>query len=104
MIKSHSVEIKTRTKATGSEGEVTFTYATAKTILADVQPARLSEVEAAMWGVTDLAAVAKKMFTDRDTSIVMFNQALVESETYEVKGINHWPTHSEFLLIPVQGV
>ena len=44
------------------------------------------------------------MFTERDTSVQMLNRAVVDGETYEIRGVNHWPNHSEFLMIPVQGL
>jgi len=83
---------------------VTFTFATLKTIRADVQPARLTAAQAEAWGIIDLDAQAKKMFTDRDTSILMLMRAVVDGETYEMRGVNHWPNHSEFIMMPVQGL
>lgn len=104
MIKSQSVTIQSRVTVTGTEGEQTYTFATLKTIMADVQPANLTQSQAATWGITDLAASAKKMFTERDPSIALLMRAVVESETYEIRGSNHWPRHSEFILVPVQGI
>jgi len=104
MIKSQSVTIQNRVTVTGTEGEQTYTFATLKTIMADVQPARLSPETLAMWGITDLSSNAKKMFTERDTGILSSYRAVVDGDTYEIRAVNHWPHHSEFILTPVQGI
>jgi len=104
MIKSHSVLIQSRTTVTGTEGEHTYTFATLKTIKADVQPAQLTQAELAQWGLTDLSANAKKMYFDRDTTILLAARAIVDSETYEIRAVNFWPNHGEAILIPVQGI
>jgi hypothetical protein len=104
MIKSHSVLIQARTLVTGSEGEHTYTFATLKTIMADVQPAQLTEAQAAIWGITDLASDAKKMYYEKDASIIRLMRAVVGGETYEIRGINIWPVHSEAIMVPVQGI
>jgi hypothetical protein len=104
MIKSHSVLIQARTTVVGTEGEQTYTYATLKTIKAGVQPNSLSPVELAAWGITDLAADSKIMFYDNDSSILRLMRAVVDGLTYEICAMNKWPTHSEAILTPVQGI
>lgn len=104
MIKSHFVTIQSRTATTGTEGERTYTYATLKSITADVQPASLSSNQLAAWGLTDMASNLKTMYYDKDAAILMSMRAVVEGETYEIRGINRWPTHDEAILSPVQGV
>jgi hypothetical protein len=104
MIKSHSVVIQSRTTITGTEGEHTYTFATFKTIVADIQPAQLSAIQIEAWGLTDLAAYAKKMFYDRDNTILLTMRAVVDGETYEIRAINLWPNHGEAILTPVQGI
>lgn len=104
MIQSHSVTIQSRTTVRGTEGEQTFTFATLKTIAADVQPAQLTKTESERWGITDLAANSKKMFYESDSTILLLMRALVDGETYEIRGINVWPRHSEAILVPVQGL
>lgn len=104
MIKSHFVTIQSRTATTGTEGERTYAFAKLKDIVADVQPASLSPNQLAAWGLTDLSANLKTMYYDKDASIVMTQRAIVEGETYEIRGVNRWPTHDEAILSPVQGV
>lgn len=77
MIRSHSVLIQSRTVSRGPEGEVGYTFATLKTIVADVQPAQLTAAQAEAWGVTDLAANTKKMFFESDATITLLMRALV---------------------------
>jgi hypothetical protein len=104
MIKSHSVVIQSRTNVTGTEGEHTYTFATFKTIKAGVQPAQLTQVQLQAWGLVDLVSNSKKMFFDRDPSILVTMRAVVDGETYEIRAINLWPTHGEAILSPVQGI
>lgn len=103
MIQSHSVLIQARTAVVGTEGERTYTYATLKTIMADVQPASLSPTQLAAFGLTDLQANLKTMYYNRDTTILLQMRAVVDGETYEIRGVNRWPTHDEAILTPVQG-
>ena len=103
MIRSHSVLIQSRTVSRGSEGEVGYTFATLKTIVADVQPAQLTAAQAEAWGVTDLAANTKKMFFESDATITLLMRAVTGGETYEIRALNVWPRHSEAILVPVQG-
>lgn len=104
MIKSHSVLIQSRTASVGTEGEQNFSYATLKTIIADVQPVTLCQAQIDAFGATDTAANAKKMFFASDATIVLFQRATVSGEVYEIRGINVWPRHSEAILVPIQGV
>lgn len=104
MILRHSVLIQSRTASTGSEGEKTFTYATLKTIKADVQPTSMSPEELKAWGVTDGAANAKAMFYVRDAAITTLMRAVVDGETFEIRNVNPWNIHNRALLVPVQGL
>lgn len=104
MIESHFINIQSKTVVIGTEGERTYTWATFKSIVADVQPAQLSQNQLTAWGFTDLSANMKKMFYNKDTSITVGMRAVVDGETYDIRGSNHWPTHSEYLLVPVQGI
>jgi len=104
MIKSHSVAIQSRAIVVGTEGEQTYTYTALKTIKAGVQPNSLSPVELAAWGITDLVADSKIMFYDNDATILRLMRAVVDGVTYEIRATNKWPTHSEAILTPVQGI
>ena len=104
MIQSHYVAIQSRTTVVGTEGEQTYTFAALKAITADVQPAQLTPVQLEAWGLTDLAANAKKMFYSSDSAILLSMRAVVDGETYEIRAINRWPNHDEAILVPVQGI
>jgi hypothetical protein len=104
MIKSHSVLIQSRITTTGTEGEKVYTFATLKTIKAGIQPNSLSPVELAAWGIVDLIADSKIMFYNSDATILRLMRAVVLGVTYEIRAQNTWPTHSEAILVPVQGI
>lgn len=104
MILRHTVTIQSRTGATGSEGERTFSFATLKTIPADVQPVTLTPAQLQAWGMTDLASGAQRMFYTPDDSIQILHRVVFGSETYEIRNINKWRIHYEATLTPVQGV
>jgi hypothetical protein len=104
MIQKDTVVIQSRTKTTDAEGVVGYTFATLKTIVADVQPANLTESQLKQWSLTDLAANAKKMFYAKDSQIIIGLRAVTGGETYEIRGTNQWPRHDEAIMIPVQGL
>ena len=104
MILRHTVTIQSRTGTTGSEGERTFSFATLKTIPADVQPVTLTPAQLQSWGMTDLQANAKKMFFAPDDSIQILHRVVFGGESFEIRNINPWRVHYEATLTPVQGV
>ena len=104
MIKSHSVDIYSRTEVIGTEGERTYTFALLKTIRCDVQPNSFSEVQLKAWGITDNASDVRIVFFDKDATILRLMRAVVDGETYEIRAINRWPNHDEMILTPVQGI
>jgi head-tail adaptor len=104
VIKSHAVQIQRYSQAKNAEGIVVKTFAALKTIWADVQPKALSEVQAQAWGVNAQAMNTKWLGFDSDASIQELYRAIVDGVTYEIRGLNVWPMHSEALLIPVSGV
>jgi hypothetical protein len=104
MTQAFSVTIQSRSVSVDSEGIQNFTYSTLKTIMADVQPASLSTSELQIYGVNDLTANARRMYYNPDSSIDILTRLVIDSHTYEVRGVNFWPRHSEALLFPLQGV
>jgi len=104
MTQAFSVTIQSRTVSVDSEGIQNFTYSTLKTIMADVQPASLNTSELRLYGANDLSSNAKRMYYSPDPSIDLLTRLVIDSHTYEVRGVNFWPRHSEALLFPLQGV
>jgi len=104
MILRHSVVIQSRTASTGTEGEKTFSFATLKTIKADVQPSSMSPEELKAWGIVDTTANVRAMFYARDAAVRTAMRAVVDGETYEIRNINPWNIHDRALLVPVQGL
>lgn len=105
MILSETITVQNKTETRDDEGVLIASWATFKSgVAASVQPAALTSIDATAWGVTDLAANAKKIFIYRDTSISELMRIVAWDGTYEVRGINHWPIHTEILAIPVQGI
>ncbi len=104
MILGFSATIQSKTSTRNDEGIDVDTWATLKTVSCNVQPARLDQTELQAFGLTDIAANAKKVYLLRDTSINENHRAVLWDGTYEIRGINHWNIHTVFIAVPVQGV
>lgn len=105
MILRHLVTIQSRTLVTGSEGEHTYTYATAKSNYAcDIQPISASPEELRAWGLVDLAANSRGMYFPHDATITALERVVYDGETFEIRNINRWSIHDKALLVPVQGI
>lgn len=103
MIAQTQVEIYSFSAAKNSQGIPIKTYSLLKTIWADVQPKALTEVQATAWGVDVKGPDSKLVFYDTDPAIHELYRAIVNGMTYDIRGINVWPRHSEMILVPVPG-
>ena len=98
--------IYAKTDVIGASGIVAPTFSVLYSSLGvGWQPAALNDAIASQFGVTAHSAEAKKMFFDNDPAIKMLQRVTVvgDSNTYEIRGVNVWPGHSEALLIKVEG-
>lgn len=104
MILTESITFQSRTQTIDSEGIIVDTWGTFKSgVPASVQPVRLNQTQLEAWGLTDLSANAKTIFVYRDTSISERMRIVAWDGIYEIRGINHWPIHTEIVAVPVQG-
>lgn len=105
-----TVTIYEPTTSINDEGEVITEYKQGGTIKGDVQPARLSESEIKLYGLSERSASCKKFFySGYCPAIKEGNRASVESsleggsvKVYEIQPMNAWPRHGECLLVPVE--
>lgn len=104
MIKSHRVDLEYFTQTKNAQGIVVKAFVPYKTIYANVQPKALNEMQLQAWGINAQNANTKIMFFDTDPAIHESYRAIVEGSTYELRGLNKWPSHSEAILIPLSGV
>lgn len=103
MILRHYVSWLTATITHGTEGQVIKTWAVLKTTRADVQPARLSENDVKLFGISSQQSGAKNIYFKSDTAIVEGLRAYTGSALYDVRGVNGWDIHGVALAIPVIG-
>jgi len=104
MILGDLITVQSSTSTVDNYGLSSKTWSTFKTINASFQPANLTQVEAAAWGITDLASNAKKVYFYKDTTVTNLMRIVFGGESYEIRGLNHWPIHTEVLAIPIQGI
>lgn len=105
MILTETIAIEQKTVALDNEGRQVDTWTTLISALpASFQPAGLNPAQATMYGITDNAANAKKVFCYRNETIIELMRINYGGRYYEIRGINHWPIHTEMIAIPVQGV
>ena len=101
------VELFVPTNITTSRGTVVKGFTTSsETIIADVQPKGLSEYVLAEWGInnipTDSRVVYYMGFSD---TLKIGNRARVDGVmVFEIRGVQVWSSHTEALLVPVQGL
>jgi hypothetical protein len=76
-----------------------------ETIIADVQPATLTQAQLQEWGYSTLTSDPKKLFVmGSDAYLTLGNRVRVNGDkVYDVRGTNIWPVHQENYLLPVQG-
>lgn len=109
MITDTSVSLYQKVTTKSAKGLSVPSYATlTATFQANVQPVSLSQSQMSQWGVTDMAANAKKMFYYPNASVRMLDRIKdAQGDWYEVRGINQWGVppfnHYEAILVPVQG-
>ena len=104
------VEIYAETVTINDEGETISKYEKVATLKGDVQPARLSESEVKMYGLSEKNASVKKFFYDGFCEYIKKgNRASVTSAlengtttVYEIEPMNAWPRHGECLLVKVE--
>jgi hypothetical protein len=104
MIKNTLVEIQSHSEAKNSQGIVVKTFTKLKDVWVNFQPKTLSSVQASAWGVNDQTANSKWMGFDPDETIRELYRVIAKGRTYEIRGLNPWPSHGEAFLIPVQGI
>mgnify|MGYP003589771507 CR=1 FL=1 len=75
------------------------------TIVADVQPKSLSEAQLKQWGLSTLSQDAKVVYDFNDNPyFALLNRARVDGDTiYDIRGVNKWESHCEYVLVPVAG-
>lgn len=104
MILKNSCAIYSRTVAQDSEHRQVSTYTLAETIMANVNPTSLSEMEIKEYGLTDIHTDARKMLFYPDDTVFKGYRVVVDSGAmYEIRALHKWPTNYQALLIPVQG-
>lgn len=105
MILDRNVEIYSRQSSSGDRGIKQFTYSLFSKTKASIQPESLNQVQLAQWGITDIAANAKKMFLPGTIKLNegMLVKDLRDTSRYEIRACNVWPNHSELILTPYQG-
>jgi hypothetical protein len=105
MIRDETVTIQTKTRTKNSEGMWLDDWAdSTETLLCNIQPTTLSEVQLSQWGAIDSNSAAKLMFYINTSSVALFTRIKRSNgEVYEVRNINQWRVHNEATLIPIQG-
>jgi hypothetical protein len=71
----------------------------------DVQPKSLSEAQLKQWGISTLSQDAKAVYDFIGSPyFVIGNRARVDYGTvYDIRARNEWPSHLEYILVPVAG-
>ena len=74
-------------------------------IITDVQPKSLNEAQLKQWGLSTLSQDAKVIYDFNNNSYFKLgNRARVDYDTvYDIRGINNWESHGEYILLPIQG-
>lgn len=106
------VEIFVPTTTKTSDGTVKkiWAYSTGSaanaTIVTDVQPKSLSEAQLKQWGLSTLSQDAKVVYDFNDSPyFAIGNRVRVDGDTiYDIRGVNKWDSHGEFILIPTVGL
>lgn len=112
MIKNATAFLILPTVTKTAEGTVVKAYSApaADAVRVDVQPYTLTQAEMLEWGISNRVADTKKMFFDDLVDVAYEVRAWIVSDfdvdvaLYEVKGVNHWPSHGEAILVPIQGM
>ncbi len=81
-----------------------YTYALAKSVIADVQPLTQAMSAPTMWGLSDIDSDSRIATVDVDT---IFNEPLKiidqAGRAWELRGVQPWPNHYNLLMVPFQG-
>jgi len=74
-------------------------------IVTDVQPKSLTEAQLKQWGLSTLSQDAKVIYDFNNNSYFKLgNRARVDYGTvYDIRAINNWESHGEYILLPIQG-
>lgn len=96
-----------KTSSKNSRGQVVNSFSTGTTFQAHLQPLGLNSQSNAQWGITDLQANARIMFTYKKDCAMLDRVKDPFGMIYEIRGVNPWGSppfgHFECLLVPVQG-
>jgi hypothetical protein len=116
MYKNALVKIYVPIMAKNSEGTLvkTWGYKTGadpiETQVCDVQPARLTESQVQLYGISDREANTKKCFFVNSPNFTINNRAFIHSffkgqkdGYFEIRGDNPWGNHGECLFVPIIG-
>ncbi len=104
MIITHTIAIYSRTASKTLQGGIVNSYSFLKTIGANFQPKTLTEHQSRMYGINAQTPNAKWIGYETDPQIVDLMRALVDGVWYEIRALNHWPSHDEAILVPVGGI
>ena len=104
-----TVKIKGLTTTVNDEGDTISSYTDICSFNADVQPAKLSEGDIALYGLNDKKAEIKKMFYNgyyacmtQGARAEVTSRLDKTTRIYTVEPVNTWPRHGECLLVPVE--
>jgi len=67
------------------------------------QPKSLTEQEITAWGISGRAADAKLFLCDNDPDLIRGRRLYDGDVKYDIVAVNVWPSHTEVILVPVQG-
>lgn len=105
MILRHTVTWLTPTITRNAEGQAVRSWAILKTTPADVQPARLSENDLKLFGISSQQSGSKMIYLQNDPDIVEGMRAYTGGKLYDIRSGDgaEWDIHGEILAIPVLG-
>ncbi len=103
MLKNKLVHIFTPTAVKSSEGLLQNQYFFAVSVWMDVQPARLSDAELRVFGITTIGVDVRRAFCDYDSRLTLTCRVVIDNALFDVRAVNVWPSHTELMLFPVQG-
>ena len=104
MIKNRALGLYLKTSTLDTEQVQVESWAWSRDIEGNFQPRALTQTELQAWGLTDLGANAKLFLIDLDTTLKEGSRLFDGTDYFEIRGLNHWPIHTEIIMVPVQGL
>ena len=76
-----------------------------ESLICDVQPKSITDAQLKEWGLSTLTQDAKAVYDfSGSTNFKLTNRAIVDGGTiYQIKAINNWNVHQEYIFVPLQG-